>query len=51
MKVLVDTSVWSLALRRKEQSAANNNLYIFTTDNDFHNYAKYLPIKLLPNAT
>ena len=25
----------------------NNELLIFTTDKDFDNYAKYLPIKIL----
>ena len=27
--------------------ACNNDLHIYTTDNDFGNYAKYLPIRLL----
>jgi hypothetical protein len=30
--------------------AHNNGLHIFTTDDDFNNYAKYLPIKLLQSA-
>ena len=29
--------------------AHNNGLYIFTTDEDFHSFMKYLPIKLLQN--
>ena len=27
--------------------AHNNDLLVYTTDNDFHNYAKYLPIRIL----
>jgi hypothetical protein len=38
MKVLVDTCVWSMALRRQ--------LPIFTTDAGFTFFQQYLPIKL-----
>ena len=31
--------------------ACNNNLVIFTTDQDFQHYAKYLPIRLLKPDT
>ena len=27
--------------------AANNDMYIFTNDNDFYNFAEHIPIKLL----
>jgi hypothetical protein len=36
MKVLVDTSVWSLALRKKT----------LTTDKDFIQFSKVIPIKI-----
>ena len=42
-KVLIDTSVWSIALRRNKPKEKEAQI---TEDNDFQNYQKYLPIKL-----
>jgi len=39
MKVIVDTSVWSLALRREKQESN-------TTDKDFELFSKHIQIVL-----
>jgi predicted nucleic acid-binding protein len=57
VSVLVDTPVWSLALRRRarqlspaerqvDECAARHGLAIFTTDTDFTRYAAVLPLRL-----
>ena len=38
MKVLVDTTIWSVALR--------NTTAVFTTDKDFTNYSEHLDLEL-----
>lgn len=60
MKVIVDTSVWSLALRRNNNISQDSNTdfltcavairrdyEILTTDKDFENFHSYIPIKLI----
>ncbi len=48
--VLVDTCIWSLALRGtspRDMKVANRlNIGIYTTDNDFKHYATILPVSL-----
>ncbi len=57
MKILVDTSIWSLALRKNGiqgshidfliyAAAINHHLPIFTTDNDFESYRKIIDFDL-----
>lgn len=49
MSVLVDTTIWSLALRRRPLDlnlAERPGASIFTTDGNFALYARRLPIAL-----
>ncbi|HET6385064.1 MAG TPA: hypothetical protein VFJ58_16860 [Armatimonadota bacterium] len=48
MRVLVDTSVWSLALLMCAL-AVRKELSIFTTDGDFDLFAEHLPVSLHKN--
>lgn len=53
MRVLVDTSVWSLALRRPPKaarftraSAHRRGLSVFTSDNDLTRFQEHIPVRL-----
>jgi len=51
MKVVVDTSVWSLPYRRSRDflicaAAVRRGCTILTTESDFKRFAPVLPIKL-----
>ncbi|WP_200877754.1 hypothetical protein [Treponema sp. OMZ 838] len=45
--VLVDTSVWSLAFRKKRLDGNDKNFSIFALDKDFEQYRRYIDIELV----
>ena len=46
MTVIVDTCVWTRFLRRNCAVAVRHGMRILTTDTDFVEFAKHLPIEL-----